>query len=77
VVVDVGGVGIGLGVGGGATVVVPLPVTEFDGDDAGPMPYLLLALTVNEYLFEFFASLRVHDVVDDLQVMPAGCDTAR
>jgi hypothetical protein len=66
----------GVGVGGGAIVVVPLPVTEFDSDDAGPMPYLLPANTVNEYLFELFASLKEHEGVDDLQVIPAGCDTA-
>jgi hypothetical protein len=37
----------------------------------------LIASTVNQYFLEFFESLKVHDVVDDLHDMPAGCDTAR
>ena len=77
VVVVGGGVGVGAGVGMGTTPVAPpLPDTGFDDVDEGPVPYLFVALTVKEYLFEFFGSENAQVLFDVSHVNPAGRDEA-
>ena len=54
----------------------PTGVTLLEGADAGPVPALFSAVTVNEYAVPFVSPVTVIGLVEPFPVIPPGFDVA-